>query len=149
MTSIVAIDLETTGLDSERDAIIEIGAVRFSGKRVEDEFSSLINPNRHIPEFITGLTGIDDAMVRQAPRLQEMLPELEAFVGNPPVLGHHNLFDLSFLLCNWSFANGVLILCITTAQVVRSLQEEKFLLQDDRYALYRAAVQYRLIPGVF
>ncbi len=57
MTDLIAIDIETTGLDNERDAIIEIGAVRFSGKRVEDEFSTLINPNRHIPEFIIWLDG--------------------------------------------------------------------------------------------
>ncbi len=67
MHSIVAIDIETTGLDENRDSIIEIAAVKFKGSRIEDEWSSLINPNRHIPEFITGLTGIDDAMVRQAP----------------------------------------------------------------------------------
>jgi DNA polymerase-3 subunit epsilon/ATP-dependent DNA helicase DinG len=97
MTSIVALDIETTGLDSERDAIIEIGAVRFNGKRIEDEFSTLINPGRHIPEFITGLTGIDDPMVRQAPRLRDVIEELEAFVGESPVLGHNVRFDVGFL----------------------------------------------------
>lgn len=97
MTSIVAIDIETTGLDENRDTIIEIGAVRFNGKRVEDEFSTLINPARHIPEFITGLTGIDDSMVRQAPRLKDIAHELEAFVGDAPVVGHNVRFDLGFL----------------------------------------------------
>src|SRR5512143_2424708 len=97
MTSIIAVDLETTGLDPERDAIIEIGAVRFNGKRVEDEFSTLVNPGRHIPEFISALTGIDDAMVRQAPRLRDVTGELEAFVGDSPVLGHNVRFDAGFL----------------------------------------------------
>jgi ATP-dependent DNA helicase DinG len=97
MTSIVAIDIETTGLDEARDAITEIGAVRFNGKRVEDEFSTLINPGRHIPEFITGLTGIDDSMVRGAPRVQDIAHELEAFVGDAPVVGHNVRFDLGFL----------------------------------------------------
>lgn len=97
MTSLVAIDIETTGLDQNREAIIEIGAVKFNGRRVEDEFSTLINPNRHIPEFITGLTGIDDAMVRQAPRLRDVAHELEAFVGDMPVVGHNVRFDLGFL----------------------------------------------------
>ncbi len=97
MTSIVAIDIESTGLDKDRDAIIEIGAVRFNGKRVEGEFSTLINPQRHIPEFITGLTGIDDPMVRQAPRLNDILHELAAFVGDAPVIGHNVRFDLGFL----------------------------------------------------
>ncbi|MBV6395544.1 MAG: DNA polymerase III PolC-type [Anaerolineales bacterium] len=97
MNSIVAIDIETTGLDKDRDAIIEIGAVRFNGKRVEDEFSTLVNPGKHIPEFITGLTGIDDSMVRQAPRLNDILHELQAFAGDAPVIGHNVRFDLGFL----------------------------------------------------
>lgn len=97
MSSIVAIDIETTGLDEDRDAIIEIGAVRFNGKRVEDEFSTLVNPQRHIPEFITSLTGIDDAMVRHAPRLRDVAHELQAFVGDAPVIGHNIRFDLGFL----------------------------------------------------
>jgi DNA polymerase-3 subunit epsilon/ATP-dependent DNA helicase DinG len=97
MTSIVAIDIETTGLDSSRDVIIEIGAVKFNGRRVEDEFSSLINPGRHIPEGITQLTGIDDSMVRQAPRLADILNEFHDFVGGAPVLGQNVRFDLGFL----------------------------------------------------
>lgn len=62
MTTLVSLDIETTGLDEERDSIIEIAAVRFNGKRKEDEFNTLINPGKHIPDFITGLTGIDDAI---------------------------------------------------------------------------------------
>ena len=69
MEAFVALDVETTGLDAGRDSIIEIAAVKFKGSRIENQWESLINPNRHIPEFITTLTGIDDAMVRQAPRL--------------------------------------------------------------------------------
>ena len=61
MTVIVSLDIETTGLDESRDSIIEIAAVKFNGRRVEDEFSTLVNPGKHIPDFITGLTGIDDA----------------------------------------------------------------------------------------
>ncbi len=97
MTAIVSIDIETTGLDSERDAIIEIGAVKFNGHRVEAEWSTFVNPNRHIPEPITALTGIDDSMVRGAPRIQEVLDDLEAFVGDLPVLGQNVRFDLGFL----------------------------------------------------
>lgn len=97
MDTLVALDIETTGLDSSRDAIIEIGAVRFSGSRVDDEWSSLINPNRHVPDFITGLTGIDDAMLRQAPNLRDVIHELEAFVGDAPILGHNVQFDIGFL----------------------------------------------------
>jgi DNA polymerase-3 subunit epsilon/ATP-dependent DNA helicase DinG len=96
MIPIVALDLETTGLDSQTDVIIEIGAVRFEGNRIEDEFTTLINPKRHIPEFITGLTGISDDMVRQAPHIRDVLDELAAFIGDAPILGHNIQFDLSF-----------------------------------------------------
>lgn len=97
MDSIVALDIETTGLDPEKDAIIEIGLVRFHDRRIEAEWSSLVNPGRRIPPFITQLTGITDQMVLQAPSLREVLPALIEFIGNLPVLGHNIRFDLSFL----------------------------------------------------
>ncbi len=97
MDSIVALDIETTGLDSQKDAIIEIGAVCFNEKRIEDEWSSLINPGRKIPPFITQLTGINDHMVLEAPSIQDVLSPLRQFVGDHPILGHNVGFDLSFL----------------------------------------------------
>jgi len=97
MTAIISLDIETTGLDEGRDSIIEIAAVKFNGRRIEDEFSTLVNPGKHIPDFITGLTGIDDAMVRQAPRLRDVAHELTAFVGDASILGHNVKFDIGFL----------------------------------------------------
>lgn len=97
MNPIVVIDLETTGLDPQKDTIIEIAAVRFTGSRIEDEFETLINPNRHIPENITQLTGIDDAMVRHAPRIGDVLNDLVNFCGDLPILGQNVRFDLGFL----------------------------------------------------
>jgi ATP-dependent DNA helicase DinG len=93
----VALDLETTGLDASSDAIIEIGAVRFSGHRKEGEYSTLVNPRRPIPAFVTQLTGITNEMVMRAPTLAEVLPQLEQFVGRDPVLGHNVQFDLGFV----------------------------------------------------
>jgi DNA polymerase-3 subunit epsilon/ATP-dependent DNA helicase DinG len=106
MTSIVALDLETTGLDPQKDTILEIGAVRFNGHRIEDEFSMLVNPRRPIPAFISQLTHITDDMVRNAPRLNEVLPELDAFVGDAPIVGHNVRFDLSFLQREGLFYNN-------------------------------------------
>jgi DNA polymerase-3 subunit epsilon/ATP-dependent DNA helicase DinG len=93
----VAIDIETTGLDSQADAIIEIAAVRFNGHRVEGEWTTLINPNRPIPSQITGLTGITNEMVRNAPHARAVIHQLADFVGEDPVLGQSVQFDLSFL----------------------------------------------------
>ena len=97
MTSMVALDIETTGLDPDGDAVTEIGVVCFNDRRIENEWHSLINPGRHIPSHITQLTGITDAMVRDAPGIQDILDELADFVGDKPILGHNIRFDLSFL----------------------------------------------------
>jgi len=106
MQSIVALDLETTGLDPTRDAVIEIGAVRFQGSRVEDTWQSLINPGRPVPPFVKQLTGIDDTMLVNAPRFTSVLSELQDFVGDLPILGHNVGFDLSFLLQQGLFQNN-------------------------------------------
>jgi len=97
MRTLVALDLETTGLDPVRDAILEIGALRFRGARVEKSLSQLVNPGRPIPPFITQLTGIDDSMVASAPRLSGVLGELVELIGDAPVIGHNIAFDLAFL----------------------------------------------------
>lgn len=96
-TTIVALDIETTGLSAKTDRITEIGAVRFKGNRIEAEWQSLINPGIRIPPNITKLTGITDAMVRNAPNIDEVLNDLANFVGDSAVLGHNIRFDLSFL----------------------------------------------------
>jgi len=97
MTSLVAIDIETTGLDPETDGITEIAAVRFNGSRIEKEWSSLINPGRPIPPAITQLTGITNEMVRQAPPVKAVIHEFADFVGDSALVGHRIRFDLSFL----------------------------------------------------
>ncbi len=95
--TLVALDIETTGLESQNDKIIEIGAVRFSGSKIQEEFNSLINPGKPIPPFISQLTGITDAMVRKAPPVEEVIDQLIDFVKDAPVVGHNVKFDLSFL----------------------------------------------------
>ena len=97
MTRIVAIDIETTGLDPDQDSIIEIGAVLFNERRVESEWSTLVNPGRLIPSQITTLTGITNDMVRNAPLIDDVIDSLASFAGSHPILGHNIQFDLSFL----------------------------------------------------
>jgi ATP-dependent DNA helicase DinG len=97
MQSIVAIDVETTGLNKESDVLIEIGAVRFKGHRIEDEWSTLINPGRPIPPEITKLTGITNHMVQNAPPVKAVVQELADFIGDAPLVGHNVGFDLAFL----------------------------------------------------
>ena len=94
---IVSLDLETTGLDSYKDAIIEIGAVKFRGDEVIDTFSTFVNPGRSIPPKITDLTGITDRDVNAAPALFSVMPRLASFVRDLPVIAHNVSFDLGFV----------------------------------------------------
>ncbi|MCB9435919.1 MAG: DEAD/DEAH box helicase [Anaerolineales bacterium] len=94
---IVALDLETTGLDYENDTIIEIGAVRYRDGEIVDEFSTLIDPGIPIPTRITMLTGITDDDVTGAPRIREVIRELKDFLGNDPIVGHKISTDMTFL----------------------------------------------------
>src|SRR3989304_2744305 len=96
MPSLVVLDIETTGLDSQKEAILEIGAVRFNGRRIEDKWSTLVNPGRPVPPFIPHLTGITNQMVAHAPPVSAVLADLADFVGEAPIVGHSIPFDLSF-----------------------------------------------------
>ena len=93
----VSLDLETTGLDSERDTIIEIGAVRFRGDEVLDTFETFVNPGRPIPDHIQRLTGIQPRQVERAPSFTTISGEFAEFLGHHPVVGHNVQFDLRFL----------------------------------------------------
>jgi len=93
----VALDIETTGLDPDRDAIIEIGAVKFRGQEVLDTWSSLVNPQRPLPYNIQRLTGISPDEVSSAPSLFSLLGPLSRFVGHHPLVGHNIAFDPAFL----------------------------------------------------
>jgi len=94
----VSLDLETTGLDSTRDAILEIGIVKFRGEEVLEEWSTLVDPGRPIPRKITDLTGITQADVNAKGKpLVEALREAEYRVRDLPIVGHNIQFDLGFL----------------------------------------------------
>ncbi len=93
----VSIDLETTGLSPEGDEIIEVGAVKFAGERILDEFETFVNPGRRLSEFIRRYTGITQDDVDRAPPFSAVAPKLGAFIGSAPILGHNVAFDLNFL----------------------------------------------------
>jgi ATP-dependent DNA helicase DinG len=103
MYPIVALDIETTGLDPRRDAIIEIGAVCFDGEKNSRTWQSLINPQRPIPPVITQLTNITNEMVINAPPIKAVIQDFADFVGDLPVIGHNISFDLSFLKLHQNF----------------------------------------------
>jgi DNA polymerase-3 subunit alpha (Gram-positive type) len=94
---LVAIDLETTGLDSTKDFIIEIGAVRMREGIVTEELSILVKPPVTIPPYVTHLTGITQDDVEDAPLIEDVLPRLLEFVGNRPIIAHSNALEIGFL----------------------------------------------------
>lgn len=93
----VVFDIETTGLYAEKDKITEIGAVKLLNGKVCDTYSTFVNPGIPIPEFITKLTGINNAMVADAPPIAEALGSFFSFVGDLPVVAHNASFDTGFI----------------------------------------------------
>ena len=96
----VVLDLETSGGAPHLGAAItEIGAVKIQGGEVLDTFSTLVNPRHPIPAFITELTGIDDALVNDAPPIEAVLPDLFHFLEDEETVfvAQNAPFDLSFL----------------------------------------------------
>lgn len=103
---IVAIDLETTGVDPSRDAIIEVGAVKFRGDEELGQFSSVVNPHRALSGFIVDLTGITQKEVDRGAEWERVKPLLADFIGKHPILGHNVGFDAAFLRRNGVQPNG-------------------------------------------
>jgi DNA polymerase-3 subunit epsilon len=91
------LDLETTGGSPTDCSITEIGAVKVRGGECLGTFQTLVNPGRAIPPEITVLTGITQAMVVRAPRVESVLPTFLEFLGDAVVVGHNVRFDLGFL----------------------------------------------------
>ena len=93
----VAFDLETTGLSSQKDEIIEIGAVRMQGGKELERFQTFVNPRRRLEQKIVELTGITDAMLADAPSIETVLPEFLEFVGDRVLVAHNADFDTGFI----------------------------------------------------
>ncbi len=93
----VAFDLETTGLSSKHDRIIEIGAVILKNGQEVDRFQTFVDPGRKLDKKIIDLTGITDDMLVGAPRIEEVLPKFIDFVGGRVLVAHNSDFDTGFI----------------------------------------------------
>ena len=91
------IDIETTGNGIKGNRITEISIFKYDGHEVIDEFTSLVNPECPIPAFITGLTGIDDDMVRNAPLLEELIPQIVEITKDTIFVAHSVNFDYNVI----------------------------------------------------
>jgi len=93
----VYIDIETTGLNPQRDEIIEIGALKILKGEINSTFSTLVEPDRKISFWATKINGITNEMVKGAPKFKDAAREFIEFVGDMIVVAHNAKFDLSFL----------------------------------------------------
>ena len=93
----VAFDLETTGLSSQNDSIIEIGAVIMKLGKELDRFQTFVDPHRTLEKKIIELTGITDEMLQGAPSIEEVLPKFVEFVGDRVLVAHNSDFDTGFI----------------------------------------------------
>lgn len=100
-TDFVVFDVETTGPKTPPktppDRMLELGAVRVSGGRIVGEFQTLLNPRAPIPAFISRLTGITDAMVRNAPAFEDVAADWLNFAGAAVLVAHDAPFDVRFI----------------------------------------------------
>lgn len=97
LSNYIVFDLETTGL-SRYDEIIEVGALKVQGGEVQDTFATLVRPRCPIQPAASMINGITDSMVRNAPFIEEVLPDFFGFAGEMLVVGHNiTTFDLPFI----------------------------------------------------
>lgn len=134
---LVALDLETTGLDPKNDRIIEVAAFRITKKgEVLETFHALVQPYVALPQFITHLTGITNAALENAPSWEEIIEKVKAFIGDTPILGHSVQFDVNFLS-----AAGLTL----SNQVLDTLELAQTLLPEEKsYSLEVLSAKYQL-----
>lgn len=122
-----AADIETTGLDSRQDDIIEVGAVRFADGEPTETFEAFIRPTMPIPAEASAVNGIYDEHVADADPCRIVLPRFAAFVGSDPVVFHYAPFDTGFLLrdfhaCGVELRVPCLDTCALAARILPQLK---------------------------
>ena len=98
--SFVVFDTETTGLDSNVEALTEIGAVYVENGKINPDksFCTFVNPGKPIPQKVVELTGINDSMVADAPTPAEAIRQFKEFCGDNILVAHNaNSFDMLFI----------------------------------------------------
>lgn len=101
------LDLETTGLDPNFDEIIEIGIIKVRDNKIVDTYQSLVQPidididedgnELYIYDFIENLTGITNEMLKDSPKLTDIMDEVMDFISDDIIVGHNVNFDINFI----------------------------------------------------
>lgn len=124
---VVAVDVETTGLDADTCEIIEIGAIKTRNWEIAETYSVLVKPREALSPSITALTGItQDILTQEGQPLQAALSGFLQFVGEIPVVSHNAKFDFAFLRCACAQCGQPLFSnrCIDTLALARRMVKE-------------------------
>jgi predicted DnaQ family exonuclease/DinG family helicase len=103
--SFVAIDLETTGLDPKLETIIEVGLIYFEKGKIKEKFTQTVNPRKTVSDNVLMLTGIKQAELYSSPSLEKIIPDIQSFIKDKPLVGHNIGFDISFLERSFTVKN--------------------------------------------
>ena len=119
----VIFDLETTGFNASSDKIIEIGAAKVVDGQITETFQRFVNPGTKIPAFIQELTGITDEDVKDAPSIEDVMPEFLPFIGDAILVAHNADFDMRFINeafeeCGYLPYTGEVVDTLPLAQIV-------------------------------
>lgn len=91
------LDVETTGGSPPDHRVTEIAVFRVEGRSIREEFSTLVNPQRSVPHFVSSLTGITGSMLQGKPTMRKIAAELTDFIGDSVIVAHHSEFDRRFI----------------------------------------------------
>lgn len=136
----VVLDLETTGLDPAFDEIIEIAAIKYSNGEKISKFTTLVKPENRIDEYITELTGITNEMVKDAPKIEKVLPDLMNFLGDSVIIAHNANFDINFLYDN----NKLCFDQPFTNDFIDTMRISRRLFRDIRHRLVDLAKEFQI-----
>lgn len=155
----VVVDLETTGLSAYNNKITEIAAARVIDGKIIDEFQTLVNPKVPIPSFITRLTGISNDMVKDAPKINQALPNFLSFLKDDLFIAHNATFDYNFLsynsnILNHNFNNKKLCTRKLASRILPNLPNKKLSTLCDHFNIknsqaHRALSDVRATVKVF
>lgn len=136
---VVVFDFETTGLDVKTARIIEIGAIKYLGQKEIGRYSTLVNPGQKLPPETFGLTGIDDAMLVSAPKLEDVFYDFHEFMRGCVGVAHNAEFD-----CNVMLHESARLGMSCQYHVLCTLKMARALVQSERKNLDALAAHYNL-----
>ena len=155
----IVFDIETTGLSNRSCKITEIGAVKVKDGEILERFNTFVDPECHIPENITELTGITDEMVAGAPKIADALKSFLDFCGDRLLIAHNAGFDTGFIRvaadkCGYAFENPYLDTVSMSRYVNSELKKHKLDVLADYFDLgdfnhHRASDDAEMLSLIF